>query len=163
MINAIVAVTKNGIIGNSGELPWYLPADLKHFKDVTMGHPVIMGRKTYDSILARIGHGLPGRQNIVVTHSDTLSSSDIITVASIESALDAAESDEPFIIGGAQIYLLAADHVQRWYVTEIDTEIDGDVVLEGFAKDEFMEVSREDHLADEKNPFDYSFVVYERR
>lgn len=162
MISAIVAVTKNGVIGNSGELPWYLPADLRHFKEVTTGHPVIMGRKTYDSIVNRLGHALPNRQNIVITHNTELQADDIEIASSIADALALAKDTDPFIIGGAQIYELAGEHVERWYVTEIDTEIEGDVLLHGFDKTQFKEVERADFTADEKNPFDYHFVIYER-
>lgn len=162
MISAIVAVSRNGVIGNSNELPWYLPADLRRFKDVTTGHAVIMGRNTYDSIFTRLGHGLPNRQNIVVTRKDELKADDIETASSIEMALNLAKDEEPFIIGGAQIYELAGPMVDRWYVTEVNAEIEGDVFLKGFDKDLYKEVSREDHPADEKNQFDYSFVVYER-
>lgn len=162
MVSAIVAVTKNGVIGNSGELPWYLPADLRHFKEITTGHAVIMGRKTYDSIVTRLGHGLPDRQNIVVTRNPDVHADDIQTASSIDDALALVKTDEPIIIGGAQIYELASNQVDRWYVTEIDTDISGDVTLKGFDKTQFKEVDRVDHLADEKNPFDYHFVIYER-
>lgn len=162
MISAIVAVAKNGVIGNSGEMPWYLPADLRHFKEVTTGHPVIMGRKTYESIVHRLGHGLPDRRNIVITRNQDLSAPDIETVSSITEALALVENEDVFVIGGAQIYTLAAEYIDRWYVTEIDTEIDGDVLLSGFDRNSFKEIERTDHRADEKNPFDYHFVVYER-
>lgn len=162
MVSAIVAVTRNGVIGNSGELPWYLPADLRRFKELTTGHAVIMGRKTYDSIVTRLGHALPNRQNIVVTRNKALVASDIETATSIEEALALVKTDDPFIIGGAQIYELAAPDVDRWYITEIDTDVEGDVLLHGFDRHHFQEVAREDHRADEKNPFDYHFVTYER-
>lgn len=163
MISAIVAVTKNGVIGNSGALPWYLPADLRHFKEITTGHPVIMGRKTYESILAYLGHALPGRQNIVVTRSQDLKADDIETAQTIDGALELANSDSPIIIGGAQIYELVGSKVDRWYVTEVESDAKGDVFLKGFDKENFNEVAREDHLADEKNPYDYHFVTYERK
>lgn len=162
MVSAIVAVTRNGVIGNSGELPWYLPADLRRFKELTTGHAVIMGRKTYDSIVARLGHALPNRQNIVVTRNKSLAADDIEIATSIEEALALVKTDDPFIIGGAQIYELAAPDVDRWYITEIDTDVEGDVLLHGFDSHHFQEVAREDHRADEKNPFDYHFVTYER-
>jgi len=163
MISAIVAVAKNGVIGNSGELPWYLPADLKHFKEVTLGHPVIMGRTTYESIFDRLGHPLPGRHNIVISRDEAYEALDTTVVHSLDEAILAAESSDMFIIGGAQIYALAAETIDRWYVTEIDTDIEGDVLLEGFNKDAFIEVTREDHVPDEKNPYTYSFVTYDKR
>ncbi len=162
MLSAIVAVTKNGVIGNSGELPWYVPADLRHFKEITTGRAVIMGRKTYDSIVARLGHALPDRQNIIVTRNPDIHANDIETASSIADALVLVKTEDPFIIGGAQIYELASEHVDRWYVTEIDSDIQGDVLLKGFDKNQFKETERIDHLADEKNPFDYHFVTYER-
>lgn len=167
MLSAIVAVAKNNIIGSQNELPWYLPADLKHFKDITTGHAVIMGRNTFVSIVARLGHGLPNRQNIVVSRTNHVQDPDVIVVSSIEEALaaqDATGSDsEIFIIGGAQIYKAAAPFIEKWYVTEIDADIEGDVVLEGFDPTNYTEKSRESHHKDDKNPYDYSFVVYERR
>jgi dihydrofolate reductase len=162
MISAIVAVTKNGVIGNSGDIPWYLPADLRHFKKITTGHPVIMGRKTYESIVNRLGHALSNRQNIVITRNQGLNADDIQTAASITDALALAKNTDPIIIGGAQIYELAGEQVERWYVTEIDTEIEGDVMLRGFDMTQFKEVERVDITADEKNPFDYHFITYER-
>jgi len=162
MISGIVAVTKNGVIGNAGELPWYLPADLRHFKQLTVGYPVIMGRTTYDSIVARLGHPLPDRQNIVVTRQQDFQAEGATVVHSINEALLTAENDDVMIIGGAQIYALAAPIIDRWYVTEIDATIEGDVRLKGFDKIAFTEVARDDHKSDEKNPFDYSFVTYEK-
>lgn len=167
MLSAIVAVAKNNIIGSQNELPWYLPADLKHFKDITTGHAVIMGRNTFASIVASLGHALPNRQNIVVSRTNHVQDPDVIVVTSIEEALAtqaATGSDsEIFIIGGAQIYKAAAPFIEKWYVTEIDADIEGDVVLEGFEPTNYTEISRESHHKDDKNPYDYSFVVYERR
>ncbi|MFZ1250476.1 MAG: dihydrofolate reductase [Candidatus Microsaccharimonas sp.] len=163
MISAIVAVAKNGVIGNSNDIPWYLPADLRHFKDVTINHPVIMGRKTYDSIVSRLGHGLPNRQNVIVTFNPSLVADDVIFVPSIKQAFEVANNDdEIFVIGGAQIYSLAAPYLDRWYITEIDTEIEGDVTLKGFDISKFKEVSRQHHDADEKNRYAFDFVTYQR-
>jgi len=162
MLSAIVAVSNNGVIGNSGDLPWYLPADLCHFKQITTGHTVIMGRKTYDSIVARLGNGLPDRQNIVITRSSDATYSDAFVATTINEALEVSTTDDPIIIGGAQIYELAAPLIDRWYITEVDTFIEGDVALKGFNRDDFEEVDRESHLADARNPYNYSFVIYER-
>lgn len=162
MLSAIVATTSNGVIGVSGELPWYLPADLKHFKEITTGHTVIMGRKTYDSIVGRLGHALPDRENIVITRGD-LQADDIKIASSIKEALEMASDKNPIIIGGAQIYELAGELIDRWYITEIDGDIEGDVFLKAFDQEQFSEVSREDHAADEKNQFNYHFIVYERK
>jgi len=163
MISAIVAVAKNGVIGKSNSLPWYLPADLKHFSAVTKGHDIIVGQVTYDSIVARIGHGLPGRSNIVLTRDPTYTSEFAKVVSSLDDAIAASKGDEVFIIGGSQIYALASDLIQRWYITEVDADIDGDVMLRGFDKNEFTETTRESHMSDDKNQYNYDFVIYERK
>lgn len=164
MISAIVAVARGGVIGNHESIPWYLPADLKHFREVTLGHPVIMGRTTYESIVARLGHGLPNRQNIVLTRDSSYNPSDADTAYTIEQAIDKATTAPPFVIGGAQIYELAAPKIDRWYVTEIDADITGDIRLDTDALfDGFDEISRESFSSDDKNPFDYHFVTYQRR
>jgi dihydrofolate reductase len=165
MISAIVAVSTNNVIGNSEGLPWYLPADLSHFKELTTNHTVIMGRTTFESIVKRLGHGLPGRRNIVLTH-DLLYVSDYAEV--VTSLTDAiklinTEKNEVFIIGGAQVYELAKDLIEKWYVTEVNSEIKGDVFLKGFVKDDFLEEDRTFHMSDTKNIYDYSFVTYVRR
>lgn len=164
MISAIVAIARGGVIGNHESIPWYLPADLKHFREVTLGHPVIMGRTTYESIVTRLGHGLPGRQNIVLTRDLSYAPADTDVAHTIEQAIDKATTAPPFIIGGAQIYELAAPKIDRWYVTEIDADIAGDIRLDTRALFEgFDEIARESFSADDKNPFDYHFVTYQRR
>jgi dihydrofolate reductase len=164
MISAVVAVARQGVIGNHGSIPWYLPADLKHFRDLTLGHPVIMGRTTYESIVDRLGHGLAGRDNIVLTRDDEYIVTDATVVHTLDQAIDHATAAPPFIIGGAQIYELASSRIDTWFITEIDADIQGDIRLDKEALlADFDEVSREPHNADEKNPFDYSFVVYKRR
>ncbi len=163
MISAIVAVAKNGVIGKSNSLPWYLPADLKYFRSITKGCDVIMGKVTYDSIVSRLGHGLPGRANIVLTRDSSYTSEFAKVATSLDDAIAATSSEEVFIIGGAQIYALASDLVQRWYITEVDADIDGDVILKGFNKSEFTETARESHLSDDKNQYNYDFVTYERK
>lgn len=164
MISAIVAIAHHGVIGNKTGIPWYLPADLKHFRKVTLGHPVIMGRTTYESIVDRLGHGLPGRQNIVITRDHFYQAEGVDVAHTIEQAIDQATTAPPFIIGGAQIYELAADKVDTWYVTEVDADIEGDVRLDTDTLfDGFIETARESFAADEKNPYDYSFVTYKRQ
>lgn len=163
MISAIVAVASNGVIGDTGTIPWYLPADLRHFKDITVGHPVIMGRTTYQSIVARLGHSLPERQNIVMTRDSSFQAPDAVVVHSFDEALLAATSPDVYVIGGAHIYKLAANQIERWYVTEVDADVKGDTSLEGFNKSEFTEIASEPHSPDEKNPYYYSFVVYDKK
>jgi dihydrofolate reductase len=163
MISAIVAVAKNGVIGKSNSLPWYLPADLNYFRSITRGCDVIMGKVTFDSIVKKLGHGLPGRTNIVLTRDATYTSEFAKVVTSLDDAIAATSTDQVFIIGGSQIYDLARDLIQRWYVTEVDAEIDGDVILRGFDKSQFREAARQSHLADDENQYNYDFVTYERK
>ncbi len=161
MVSLIVAMAHNRVIGSKNDLPWYLPADLKHFKELSTGHTVIMGRKTFDSIMGRLGKPLPNRQNIVLTHK-VVPIEGAVVVGSFDEALAAATSEEVFVIGGAQVYNLALLRVARMYITEVDADISGDAVFPQYSADEWREISREAHLADDKNQFPYSFVVLER-
>jgi len=160
-VSLIVAVSSNGVIGLDGGLPWHLPADLKHFKRTTMGHHLIIGRRTWEEV----GEPLPGRTMVVVTRSRRFAPEGAQVVRSVEQALEvAASDDEPFIGGGSQIYrfALARDLVDRIYLTRIHAEVEGDTFFPDFDIDEWDLVSEEHHDADEKNEFDYSFLVYER-
>jgi dihydrofolate reductase len=160
-VSLIVAVSSNGVIGRDGDLPWYLPADLKHFKRTTMGHHLIIGRRTWDEL----GKPLPGRTMVVVTRSRRFTPEGAQVVRSVEQALElAAEDDEPFIGGGSQIYhiALARDLVDRIYLTRIHAEVEGDTFFPNFKLDEWELLSEEHNEADEKNEFAYSFMVYER-
>jgi len=161
-VSLIVAVSSNGVIGRDGGLPWHLPADLKHFKRTTMGHHLIVGRRTWEEV----GKPLPGRTMVVVTRSQRFAPEGAKVVRSVEQALEiAAEDDEPFIGGGSQIYriALARDLVHRIYLTRIHAEVEGDTFFPEFDLDDWELVSEEHHEADEKNEFDFSFLVYERR
>ena len=158
----IVAVSSNGVIGRGGGLPWYLPADLRHFKRITMGHHLVIGRRTWEEL----GKPLPGRTMVVVTRSRRFVAEGATIVGSLERALEtAAADDEPFIGGGAQIYraALTRDLVDRIYLTRIHAEVEGDTFLPEIDFDEWHLVSEERHEADEKNEFPYSFLIYERR
>jgi dihydrofolate reductase len=160
-VSMIVAVSSNGVIGRDGGLPWYLPGDLRHFKRTTMGHHLIIGRRTWEEL----GKPLPGRTMVVVTRSRRFVAEGATIVGSLERALEtAAADDEPFIGGGAQIYrvALARDLVDRIYLTRIHAEVEGDTFLPEIDFDEWDLVSEERHEADEKNEFPYSFLVYER-
>lgn len=161
MIAAIVAMASNGVIGKQNDLPWYLPADLKRFKEITTGHTVIMGRKTADSIVARLGHGLPNRQNIVITRDDSYGHEDFVVAHSIQAALDLANGDA-FILGGAQVFELAMPFIETLHITEVHAAIDGDVFFPDYNKQEWQEVAREQHKKDEKNQYDYDFVELQR-
>ncbi len=162
-LKLIVAYDNHGLIGSQGELPWHLPADLKHFKELTTGNTVIMGRKTYQSIKNRLGGSLPNRLNVVLTRQLGLEIEGCEVVNSLDDAMEiASKNGDVFVIGGAQIYHLAMPVADKLLVTQIDAEFDGDVYFPAVAEDEWLETSREDHVANEENPFNYSFVEYER-
>ena len=166
----IVAMAENQTIGIDNTLPWHLPNDLKYFKQVTMAKPIIMGRKTYESI----GRPLPGRTNIVITRQSDYQAEGIVVVNSLQQALDKAESisadaghDEVMVIGGAEIYQQALLQADRLYITHVYADVKGDAFFPAVSWNEWQEVQREDHKADpvgeaQKNPYDYSFVVYDR-
>lgn len=158
-ITLIAALARNLVIGKGNTLPWRLPEDLKRFKSLTLGHPVIMGRKTWQSL----GRPLPGRTNIVVSHSADFATTGGILAGSFEAALAAAAAtgtDETFIIGGAEIYQQALPVAQRLQLTEIDQDFSGDAFFPPINLVEWREMARESHHADA--PFDYAFVTYER-
>jgi dihydrofolate reductase len=164
-LSALVAIARNGVIGKNNELPWRLPADLKHFKALTMGHSIIMGRKTYESI----GRLLPGRTSIIVTQQPEYKIENAIVAHSIEEALKAccgqdreeATGRECFVIGGAQIFRETVPVCDRMYITEIQRDFEGDVRFPEFDREEWMEVSREKHKDD--NGLEYDFVVLDRK
>ena len=161
ILSLIVATSENDIIGRDGELPWHLPNDLKYFRKVTLGHPVIMGRKTYESI----GHPLPKRQNIVITRNEDFISEECDIVHSLDQALSIVNQDveEVFVIGGGQIFELALPQAQRVYLTRVHTVIQGDAIFPELDEDEWREVSREIHPDDERHEYAFSFLIFERR
>jgi len=145
-------------------MPWYLPEDLKHFKRLTSGHPVVMGRKTFESIIATLGRPLPSRENIVITRSRGWSRAGCTIVHSLDAALFAAKnSADVFVIGGAEIYALALPSAERLYLTEIDREFEGDTFFPEFDRSQWREVSRERHVLPGRDGFAYAFVEYRRR
>ncbi|WP_184541724.1 dihydrofolate reductase [Mucilaginibacter sp. FT3.2] len=157
-ISIIVATAKNHAIGKNNQLLWYLPNDLKHFKDVTSGHTVIMGRKTFDSV----GKPLPRRRNIVVTRQD-IAIEGCEVVKSIEAAVAlCASEEEVFIIGGAEIYRQALHLTNRIYLTLIDQDFDGDTFFPTLDPTEWKEKERENFTPDEKNKYHYAFITLER-
>ena len=160
-ITLVVAASQNNAIGKDNQLLWHLPADLKFFKTTTMGCPVIMGRKTFQSI----GRTLPGRQNIVITRDKNFNSDnqfDILVVGSLDEALVKLHTEkEVFIIGGGEIYKQAIDSVDTIYITLVNTVIEGDVYFPEIDKSRFDLVWEEKHLADDKNKFDYTFQKFE--
>lgn len=160
MISIVVAMDRNRLIGRGNALPWHLPADLAHFKAVTMGKPILMGRKTYDSI----GRPLPGRHNIVITRNADFAAPGCTVVTSVDAALAAAGAvPEIMLIGGAQLYAELLPRVGRIYVTRIDAAFEGDAWFPALDDCDWVETARSDHDADERNPYPYSFQVLERR
>ena len=161
-LSLIVAVAKNRVIGNNNEMPWHLPADFTYFKKITTGHPVIMGRKTFESI----GRPLPGRRNIVVSRNPAFRADGVEVVATLQQAIDACnnqhECTEAFVIGGATLYAEALPHVDRVYLTEVDAAPDGDTLFPALDKNQWREISRERREADEKNIHAMEFVLLER-
>jgi dihydrofolate reductase len=159
MISIIVAASENDVIGRQGELPWRLSDDLKHFKALTMGKPIIMGRKTWESI----GRPLPGRQNIVVTRQRGFGADGCDVVASLEDAVTAAgDADEIVVIGGSQIYALALPLAQRLYLTRVHADVEGDASFPAVDATRWCLVADEHHEADDRNEHDFSFRVYDR-
>ncbi len=160
MISIIVAMGENRVIGVDNDLPWHLPEDLKYFKKTTLGKPIIMGRKTYESI----GRALPGRQNIVVTRNAEWSAAGVDAVPSLEAAIAVVkpnDSNEVMITGGAQIYAAAMDITDRLYVTEVGLSPEGHAYFPAIDTQVWRAVSREDHQAQDGKPA-YAFVVYDR-
>jgi dihydrofolate reductase len=158
MISIIVAASTNGVIGRRGDLPWRMPSDLKRFKSLTMGHHLVIGRKTWDEV----GRPLPGRIMVVVTRDPEFRVEGVTVVHSLDEALDVAiGDDEVFIAGGGEIYRQALPLADRLYLTRVHAIVDGDTTF-FFDEDEWLLVTREDHLADERNPHPFSFLVYER-
>jgi dihydrofolate reductase len=158
-VSLIVAMADGRVIGRDGQLPWRLSADLRRFKRLTMGHHIIMGRKTYESI----GRLLPGRTTVVITHQADLEIPGAIIVNSLEKALQVAATDpEVFIVGGGEIYRQAMPSVDRIYQTIVHAKVDGDTVFPPLAEAEWVLTESERHTADERNQFDYSFRVLDR-
>lgn len=155
-LSLIAAVSDNGVIGFKGKLPWKLPADLQYFKKITMGHPIIMGRKTYESI----GRPLPGRRNIVLSRVKHLSILGCEVVSTLEAALEKFDqTEEVFVIGGESVYKEALPYAHHLYLTQVHAQVEGDTYFSQYEKSVWKEVSREDHDADEKNEYPYSFVI----
>lgn len=165
-LSAIVAMAQNRVIGINNSLPWYLPNDLKYFKAVTMGKPVIMGRKTFESI----GRPLPGRPNIVISTNPAYQAEGIQVVTSVEAARELARhlvaingGSEAMVIGGEQIYRLFMDSLDRLYLTEVMASVEGDAWFPEFDESAWEESSTQDYQAEGPNPYDYRMRVLERR
>jgi dihydrofolate reductase len=158
-ISIVVAMAANRVIGRDNQLPWHLPADLRHFKQLTMGKPILMGRKTHESI----GRSLPGRTNIVITRDEGYSAEGCVVVHSIEAAMEAAgTADEIMVIGGAEFYRQVFPYTDAIYLTLIHEDFEGDTLFPELSDSEWREVERTACEADEKNPHRYSFVRLDR-
>ena len=156
---AIVAVADNGVIGRANGLPWRLPDDLKRFKALTMGHALLMGRRTYDSI----GRALPGRLNLVLTRNPGWRASGCEAVASLEAAQERAGELTLFVIGGAEVFSLSWPIVSQLELTEVHADVEGDTRLEGFDRRLWRETFRQERAADERHAWPFSFVTLVRR
>ncbi len=163
IISAIVAVSNNGVIGIDNDLPWHMPADLKFFKETTLGHHVLMGRKSFDSI----GRPLPGRTNIILTRNKDFHHSGVITVRSIVDGILVAQNDgieELFILGGANVYEQTMGLWNKLYLTRIDTSIDkGTAFFPDVDYGQWNLIKEDKHVADEKNPFNCTFCTFHKK
>ena len=167
LISLIVAHSSNRVIGIDGQLPWHIPEDLKYFKAITTGKPIIMGRKTFDSI----GKPLPGRLNIIITKNTDLIIEECVVVNNLEAAITEAknylkmqdsEQEEIFIIGGAQIFKQSMQFVNKIYITEVHAEYEGDVFFGELSSNDWIEVSRDLHDS-ENDKIPFSFVIYKKK
>lgn len=160
MLSLIAAIAQNNVIGKNNKLVWHMPADLRFFKNTTMGHTLIMGRKTFESF----GKPLPGRKSIVITRQKDWNHEGVIVVHSLKDAIKLAPgSEEVFIVGGAEIYRQALPLCERMYLTIIHHDFEGDTYFPPVDFSQWNLKSDEKHQADEKNAFDYSFRFYERK
>ena len=159
IISLIVAMDRQGVIGAGGALPWHLSDDLRHFKAITMGKPLIMGRKTHESI----GRPLPGRRNFVLTRQRDYTAQGCVICHDVEAALAAcAGFEEVVVMGGASLYELFLPRADRIYLTRVQAEVDGDVWFPPFDESGWNEVERQQRQADERNEYPYTFLVLER-
>lgn len=160
MISIIVAIAKNGVIGNNNTLPWHLPADLKYFRNTTMGHTIVMGRRNFEDI----GRALPGRKNVVLTRSNTFSAENSEIAHSVDEVMEMVDkNDETFIIGGAEVYQLFLPFADKLYITHVDIDVEGNITFPEYENGEWELESEESVLATEDNTLPFRFCVYRRR
>ena len=160
IISFVVAMGKNRTIGKNNSLPWNMPADMKRFRDLTAGKPMIMGRKTYESI----GRPLPNRTNIIITRDKNYNVKGCVIAHSIDEALKAAgNAPEAMVIGGSQIFKEFFPIANKIYLTIIDNNFEGDTYFLEYNKKEWKETKKEEHKKDKENPYNYTFIVLERR
>lgn len=162
IISMIVAVAENNVIGKDNGMLWKLPADLKYFKTITMGHHILMGRKTYEAM----GGSLPGRTNVIITRQENYAVKDANVVNSLEAAIKFAEQNgetEAMILGGGTIYEQAISMANRIYLTRVHGTFEGDTLFPELDETTWIETKQDKHEADDKNPLNYTFLEYERR
>jgi dihydrofolate reductase len=160
-VSILVAVAENGVIGRGGQLPWHLGDDLKRFKQLTMGHTIVMGRKTWDEI----GRALPGRSSVVISRQVGFYAEGAQVVGSLDDALQIAEATgdkETFVIGGSEIYRLTMPRADRLYLTRVHAKVAGDAYFPDFAESNWRLLETLPHGADKENDFPFSFEIYER-
>ena len=159
-LSIIVAMDRNRVIGRGGVLPWYISSDLKNFKKITMGKPILMGRKTHDSI----GKPLPGRENIILTNNKKYSAEGCTVKNTLDEVYSYCEEQlELVVMGGAILYSQTLDKADKLYITEVNASVNGDTFFPEYKSSQWREISRESFNAGENNEFDYSFTVLERK
>lgn len=158
MITLVAAMARNRVIGRDGAMPWHLPADLKHFKAVTMGHPILMGRRTFESI----GRALPGRRNIVVSRGRPQLPEGVVLAGSLEAALGQAGDDDIMVIGGGEIYRHVLPRAGRMELTLIDADVEGDTHFPQWPEDDWRLSAMQARPADQANPFRLVFCTFDR-
>lgn len=161
MISLLLAMDQKRTIGKDNDLPWHLPADLAFFKRVTMGHPIVMGRKTHESI----GRALPGRTNIIITRDKNYTAQGCKVIHTIDEIKNIEENreDEIFVIGGAEIFNKTLQFADKLYITHIEETFEGDTFFPKIEESEWELVSKEKGIKDERNPYDYFFLLYKRK
>jgi dihydrofolate reductase len=161
VVSLIVAADENNLIGGKNQLLWHLPNDMKHFRELTEGHTVIMGRRTFESI----GRVLPRRRNLIITREKNLKVPGAEIAASLDEALQktSQESGEVFVIGGGQIYAQAIERADRIYLTRVHGEFVGDIFFPVIDQNIWEEISREEHVADEKHAYGYTFLTFNKK
>ncbi len=157
-IAIVAALARNRVIGRGNRLPWHLPDDLRHFKRLTLGRAIIMGRRTWESLPGL----LPDRTHVVVTRDRSYRADGALVVHSLDAALAAAGGDEALIVGGAELYAIALPRAVRLYLTLVDAEVEGDVLFPPIDPTQWREVTREPHAADERHAYPFAFVTMER-
>ncbi|WP_046173661.1 dihydrofolate reductase [Domibacillus indicus] len=159
MISFIWAQSKGGVIGLDNDMPWHLPEDLSYFKKTTLGYPIVMGRKTFESFGSR---PLPKRENVILTRDESFEQDGVTVIHSTDEVLKMAEEKDLFVIGGANVFKQFLPHADRLYVTKIEEEFKGDTVIDFIPWEKFTEASCTKGEKNEQNPYDYFFCVYDR-